>query len=317
LKAMTDEKKDPPSAVNSDDESAKGAEGADPGPAPLFDAERLLRVADWAARFGLSPADLLAEAVRAEGMLPETERSLASLVENNDPSRTVDIFESPTFRRRLRELRVWARTVGVGPETYVILPEDLRGGTRTVRTDLDQLGRALKELKAIGRALSLCGPNPPERRKVRFEEMVLLQNEDGSSVLDDEGLPKIVSQKQALERGPGQWLPVSAVERNCLQFTGILRRAIQESKRLRNEDEILTALEKGNGTPPTFRLKLAALLAEQRTRFPGMRATSIALCWAFGTALDPSTADRLGQRRADREKKISKRGGRSARRNVP
>jgi hypothetical protein len=314
---MIDEKKDVPSPVSADGERAKGAEAADSVPAPLFDAERLLRVAEWAARFGLKPADLLAEAVRAEGMLPETEWSLASVVENNDPSRMVDVFESPTFRRRLRELRVWARTVGVGPDAYVVLPEDLKGGTRTSRTDLDQLGRALKELRAIGRALSICGPNPPTRRKDRFEEMVLLQNENGSSVLDDEGLPRIVTQKEALERGPGQWQPVSAIERNCLQFTGILRRAIQETKRLRNEDEILAALEKGNGTPPTFRPRLAALLAKQRERFPKMRATSIALCWAFGVDVDAFTATRLLIRRADRGKKTRGRGGRSTRRNVP
>jgi hypothetical protein len=314
---MTDEKKDLPSPVNADRERAKGAEGVDSRPGPLLDVEQLLRAAEAVARFGISPGALLAEAAHAEMMLEFRNGDLASLIEGNDPSRVVDIFESPTFRKRLRELRVWARTVGVGPDAYVILPEDLGTGTRTSRADLDQLDHARKELKAIGRALSHCRPNPLKRRKDRFEEMVLLQNEDGSSLSDDEGLPKIVTQKQALERGPGQWQPVSAIERNSLQFTGILRRAIQESKRLRKEDEILAALEKGNGTPPTFRQKLASLLAEQRTRFPGMKAESIARCWAFGTALDPSTADRLGQRRADREKKISKRGGRSARRNVP
>jgi hypothetical protein len=315
---MTDEKKDFPSPFNADGERTKGVGAVDPKPAPLFDVERLLRAADAAARFGLSPADLLAEAVRAEGRLPETESSLASLVENNDPSRMVDVFESPTFRRRLRELRVWARTVGVGPDAYVVLPEDLKGGTRTSRTDLDQLGRALKELRAIGRALSLCGPNPPERRKVLFEEMVLLRNEDGSCLLDDEGLPAIVTQEQALERGPGQWQPISAIERNLEAFTRWIREAMRRTKGMRQRSEIRAALEQGNVLiPPPFREEVADIVTKQRQRFPRMRAESVALCWAYRVEVNPSVADALRERSNERRKKRRKRGGHSVGRNVP
>lgn len=314
---MTEKKRGPPVTVRTDRERANGEASVNSRSASRFDVAQLSRAAETVAAYGIDPCALLSEAAHAEMFLEFRSGDLASLVEQNDPARMVDIFESPSFRKRLRELRVWARTAGVGPDAYLIQPGDPKPGTRTHRADLDQLGRALKELKAIGRALSHCGPNPPRRRKDRFEEMVLLQRVDGSSVLDDEGLPVVVSQEQAIERRAQRWQPVSAIERNCLQFTGIVQRAIQESKRLRKEDEILAAFEKGNGTPPSFRPKLAALLAEQRTRFPRMRAGSIALCWAFGVEVAPTTAEVLRSRRADREKKIRGRGGRRAGKNVP
>lgn len=315
---MTDEKRDLPPTVNGDGERAKGAEGVDSRPSPLFDVERLLRAADAAARFGLSPAALLAEAVRAEAGLPEREWSLASLVENNDPSRMVDVFESPTFRKRLRELRVWARTVGTGPATYANLSKGVTPGVTSLETNVDELEKAVRELKAIGRALTVVGPNPPLRRKRRFGEMVLLQNEDGSALLDGNGLPVIVSQTDALKRGYGRWQPMHAIERNLKAFTGLMRAAMRLTKGLRERSEIRAALEKkGVLVAPAFRDGIADILAKQRQRFPRMRAESVALCWAYRVEVDPTVAEALRERHAERQKKSRRRGGHSSKRNVP
>lgn len=317
-------KRSSPAAVGDGGEPAKGAESVAPGSAPLFDLADLLRAAETAVRFGLSPCALLSEAVRAEARLPSTEESLASLVENNDPSRMVDVFESPTFRKRLRELRVWARTTGIGPDAYVITPGDLKPGTtKSQHVDLDRLISARKELHAIGKALAVVGPNPPLRRKRRFEEMVLLQNEDGSALLDDEGLPMIVSQTKALKRAEAskrgaRWQPMDAIERNLKSSTGLMREAMRLTKGLRKRPEIRTALEsEGALVAPPFRDTIADILTKQKRLFPHMRAEAVALCWAYRVDVDPSVAAALRERRAERQKKSRRRGGHSSKRNAP
>jgi hypothetical protein len=312
------QREDLPPAVGLDGEPGEAPESVDSASVPVFDPTQVLRAAEEAARSGLSPCELLSEAVRAETRLPPTEEPLSSLIEKNDPSHMVDVFESPTFRKRLRELRVWARTVGTGPATYANLDDVIPPGPRQLEADIDALANARRELKAVGRALALVGPNPPLRRKRRFEEMVLLQNEDGSALLDDEGLPVIVPQTDALRRGPGQWQPMDAIERNLKSKTALMCRAVRQTTGLRKRSEIRVALDrKGSPIAPGFRDTIADLLAKQRQLFPRMRAESIALCWAYRVELDQSTAGRLRVRHKDRRKKSRGRGGHSSTRNVP
>lgn len=269
-----------------------------------FDPKALVKIGERLASQGVDPCELLANALSAERSF-DWSTSLAELLSKNDPARAVDVVNAPTFQRRLREVRITLRTIGVGPDLYAVPPE---GGEPYQAIgdsgDLPRVLAALSEMKAVGTALRIVGPKAPKGGKRRVEELYLEQTEHGVTITDDEGMPVLISSVEEM-RPRHHYRPIGAIERYRRALESLLAETKKVSKGCKRKDEIIAALDRDGQTPPPMREYLAQLLAASPR---GMSTEQIAVCGAYGVRADRATAETLMARSAERRKKRRARG---------
>lgn len=267
--------------------------------AEKFDSKRLLLLGERLAQLGTDPCAFLDGALRAE-MWFDWRQPLGDLLKTSDPARTSDVVAAPTFQHRLREARTTLRTIGAGPDLYVV-PRDVAGavGPAHVPSSISAVIAALGEMKAVGAALCIVGPEAPKKTKPRFEEQFIEQTLDGVTLVDDAGLPRFVASGDEM-RPRHSYRPVERVEKNRVVLEEALAEARKASRGSTRRDEILRALDRRGRTPPYLRPQLADALASCPR---GLSMEQLAYCLAYGIKPDRAVAETLKKRALERRKK--------------
>lgn len=263
--------------------------------ADKFDRDKLLKLGERFATLGLDPCTYLEDALRAE-MWFDWSKGLADLVRENHPLSAADVLAAPTFLRKLREARVILRTVGAGDDV-LIAPRDTSG--YVAPRNLKAVVAALTVMKEVGAALRLVGHEASKRRKRRFEEMFLEQSHDGETVVDDAGMPRIVSSAEEMRSGR-TYRPVATLEKWRRTLAGYLAEAKKVSRGRSRRDEVLRALDRSGRTPGYLRPDLAAAIVSCPR---GMSTEQLAYCLAYGIQPDRAVAETLKNRAIERGKK--------------
>jgi hypothetical protein len=242
----------------------------------LTDEEKILQLAGHLRAYGVDPVELLKEQVRAEGycerrLRADDPESLAEVLRANRVSAFPDVFESPTFRKRLRLIRLDAegwppgeptRSTGADGVTTVELPP----------MNWAKVVKALQQLKRIGVALAYGSERPAHRPSMRGSawEQTAETNPDGSK----------------------EYQLAGNIRRNVSMYFGMLKASNSLTRGLTDETKVSERLTSARSINPSFIPVLSRTLVKLRApraagRDSHLTLKEAAVLLAYRREIDP------------------------------
>lgn len=229
--------------------------------AALTDEEKILQLAADLRAYGVDPVELLREQVRAEGycerhLRPDAPESLAVVLRANRVSAFPDVFESPTYRTKLRLLRLdaegWTpgeptKSTGADGVTTIELPP----------VDAAKVFAALVQLKRIGMALAHGSERPAHRPSMR------------DSVWEQTGETNSDESKE--------YQLVDNLRENVSMYFGMLKAADSLTRGLTDESKVSEVLVSARTINPSFISVLSRTLVALRAQRAAGRGSHLTL----------------------------------------